>query len=66
MSAHRVLPQMMGVIPNNTGEFDGVVKVAQVFMRNELTPLQERIKEVYEWVGVEVIRFKAYELTENH
>lgn len=63
MSAHRVPPQMMGVIPNNTGGFGDVVKAAQVFVRNELTPLQERIKEVNEWVGAEVIRFKAYELT---
>jgi len=34
-----------------------------VFVRNELTPLQERIKEVNDWIGMEVIRFKAYELT---
>ncbi|SUW65439.1 phage portal protein, PBSX family [Buttiauxella agrestis] len=63
MSAHRVPPQMMGVIPNNTGGFGDVVKAAQVFVRNELTPLQERIKEVNEWIGAEVIRFKPYELT---
>lgn len=49
MSAHRVPPQMMGVIPNNTGGFGDVVKAAQVFVRNELTPLQERINEVNDW-----------------
>jgi len=53
---------MMGVIPNNTGGFGDVVKAAQVFVRNELTPLQERIKEVNEWIGAEVISFKPYEL----
>jgi len=53
----------MGVIPNNTGGFGDVVEAAQVFVRNELTPLQERIKEVNEWIGAEVIRFKPYELT---
>ena len=63
MSAHRLPPQMMGVIPNNTGGFGDVVKAAQVFVRNELTPLQERIKEVNKWVGAEVIRFNPYELT---
>ncbi|TNV19698.1 phage portal protein [Buttiauxella sp. B2] len=62
MSAHRVPPQMMGVIPNNTGGFGDVVKAAQVFVRNELTPLQERIKEVNEWIGEEMIRFKPYNL----
>ncbi|HEY1843661.1 MAG TPA: phage portal protein [Buttiauxella sp.] len=62
MSAHRVPPQMMGVMPNNTGGFGDVVKAAQVFVRNELTPLQERMKELNDWIGMEVIRFKPYEL----
>jgi capsid portal protein len=31
-------------------------------VRNELTPLQERIKEVNDWLGIEVIRFKKYSL----
>jgi len=61
-SANRVPPQMMGIIPNNTGGFGDVKKAAQVFVRNELTPLQERMKEVNEWIGQEVIRFNNYEL----
>ncbi len=63
MSAYRVPPQMMGVIPNNTGGFGDVVKAAQVFVRNELTPLQGRIKEVNEWVGEDVIIFCNYSLS---
>ncbi|TBL82188.1 phage portal protein [Hafnia alvei] len=62
LSAHRVPPQMMGVLPNNTGGFGDVVKASQVFVRNELLPLQERIKEVNEWVGEEVVKFSCYEL----
>jgi PBSX family phage portal protein len=62
LSAHRVPPQMMGIIPNNTGGFGDVKKAAQVFVRNELTPLQERMKEVNDWIGEEVIRFNNYEL----
>ncbi len=65
LSAHRVPPQMMGVLPNNTGGFGDVVKAAQVFVRNELTPLQERIKEVNDFLGQEVVRFKVYELPKN-
>ncbi|EOG8276613.1 Presumed portal vertex protein, partial [Yersinia enterocolitica] len=49
-------------IPNNTGGFGDVAKASQVFVRNELTPLQERLKEVNDWIGQEVIRFKPYEL----
>lgn len=62
LSAHRVPPQMMGIIPSNTGGFGDVKKAAQVFVRNELIPLQERMKEVNDWLGEEVIRFKDYEL----
>lgn len=52
----------MGIISSNTGGFGDVKKAAQVFFRNELIPLQERIKEVNDWLGEEVIRFKNYEL----
>ena len=52
----------MGVIPNNTGGLSDVVKAAQVFVRNELTPLQERIEEVNDLIREEVIRFKPCEL----
>ncbi|WP_421588995.1 phage portal protein [Rahnella aceris] len=62
LSAHRVPPQMMGIIPNNTGGFGDVEKAAKVFVRNELVPLQERMKEMNEWVGKEVVRFTDYEL----
>lgn len=37
-----------------------IEKVARVFVRNELSPLQERFKEINEWLGMEVIRFKDY------
>ena len=61
MSAHRVPPQMMGMMPNNTGGFGDVVKAAQVFVRNELTPLQERISELNKWIGSEIIKFRPYD-----
>ncbi|ALV92023.1 MULTISPECIES: phage portal protein [Pantoea] len=62
LSAHRVPPQMMGIIPDNTGGFGDAVKAAQVFVRNELTPLQERMKELNDWLGQTVIRFQEYNL----
>lgn len=62
MSAHRVPPQMIGMMPNNTGGFGDVTKAAQVFVRNELTFLQERCKEINCWVGEDVFRFRTYSL----
>ncbi|WP_313625782.1 phage portal protein [Kosakonia sp.] len=62
LSAHRVPPQLMGMMPNNTSGFGDVVKAAQVFVRNELTPLQEQLKEINNWVGEDVMNFSLYAL----
>ncbi|HHN9024023.1 TPA: phage portal protein [Escherichia coli] len=62
MAAHRVPPQMMGIMPNNVGGFGDVEKASLVFVRNELMPLQKRLHELNEWVGAEVIRFDDYVL----
>lgn len=62
LAAHRVPPQLMGIIPNNTGGFGDAEKAAAVFSANEITPLQARFLELNDWIGEEVIRFKPYEL----
>uniref|UniRef100_UPI0018EDA450 phage portal protein n=1 Tax=Serratia sp. ASV30 TaxID=2795127 RepID=UPI0018EDA450 len=62
LSAHRVPPQMMGIIPNNTGGFGDVEKAAQVFVRNELMPLQERMKELNNWFNDTVVSFYKYKM----
>ena len=62
LAAHRVPPQLMGIVPNNTGGFGDAGKAAAVFAANEIAPLQERMKEVNDWLGIEVIRFKPYAL----
>jgi capsid portal protein len=58
-------PQMMGIIPDNAGGFGDVEKAAQVFVRNELTPLQERMKELEYFISENIIRFKIYSLNTN-
>ncbi len=65
MAAHRVPPQMMGIMPNNAGGFGDVEKASRVFVRNELIPLQERIKELNNWLGEKVIHFNPYELIDK-
>lgn len=62
LSVHRVPPQLMGIIPNNTGGFGSVTDASEVFVRNELVPLQERMRELNDWLGIEVIRFDEYVL----
>lgn len=62
LAVHRVPPQLMGIIPQNTGGFGDIEKASKVFVRNELIPLQERMKEVNKWLGEEVIQFELYNL----
>lgn len=62
LAAHRVPPQLMGIIPTNTGGFGDVEKASHVFVRNELMSLQKRMQELNDWLGEEVIRFEPYTL----
>lgn len=62
LAAHRVPPQLMGIIPTNTSGFGDAGKAAEVFSANEITPLQARLSELNDWLGEEVIKFNPYEL----
>src|SRR5690606_27280040 len=46
LAGHRIPPQLMGILPNNTGGFGDVVKASQVFVINELEPLQAALQQV--------------------
>jgi PBSX family phage portal protein len=62
LAAHRVPPQLIGVVPSNTGGFGAADTAAKVFARNEIQPLQERFKQLNEWMGMDVVQFTPYEL----
>lgn len=62
LAAHRVPPQLLGIVPSNTGGFGAIKPAAEVFVVNELQPLQQRFMQVNEWLGREVVRFKPYAL----
>jgi PBSX family phage portal protein len=64
LAGHRVPPQLMGIIPTNTSGFGDAEKAARVFAANELEPLQERLLEMNDIVGKEVIKFRPYTLGE--
>lgn len=64
MAAHRVPPQMMGIMPNNVGGFGDVEKAIRIFVRNELIPLQKRLKELNSLLCDVVINFDTYKLDE--
>lgn len=56
---------MMGIMPSNVGGFGDVEKASRVFVRNELMPLQKRLKEINEWLDDEIIMFESYNLEFN-
>ncbi|MBF7687755.1 phage portal protein [Acinetobacter rathckeae] len=62
LASLRVPPQLMGIVPNNTGGFGSITDAAQVFYQNEIVPLQSRLMQINEWAGDEVISFRYYDL----
>lgn len=66
LAAHRVPPQLMGMLPNNVGGFGDVEKAAMVFARNEIAPLQASMAAaINTWAGLTVCTFKPYLLAET-
>lgn len=60
LAAHRMPPQLIGVVPSNTGGFGAADTAAEVFGANEIEPLQRRFTQLNEWIGDEVVRFNSY------
>ncbi|MCW2370218.1 phage portal protein [Sphingobium sp. B11D3D] len=60
LAAHRVPPQILGVVPQNNGGFGDVGKANDIFFANEIEPLQMRFLEVNDRVGEEAITFEPY------
>ncbi len=63
LAAHRIPPQLMGIVPSNTGGFGAADKAAEVFGLNEIAPLQRRFEQLNEWVGEAVVRFVPYSVS---
>ncbi|MBV1933965.1 MAG: phage portal protein [Parvibaculaceae bacterium] len=64
LAAHRVPPQLMSIVPTNQTGFGPVKDAANVFVRNELMPLQARFAELNVWAGEEIVGFDLYLLGE--
>jgi len=62
LAALRVPPQLLGIVPQNSGGFGSIRDAAAVWAALELEPLQTRMLAINEWLGVEVIRFSAFDL----
>ncbi len=61
LAMHRVPPQIMGIVPNNTGGFGSAADAQIIFEKNEIRPLQSRMAELNAWIGEQVITFKPFD-----
>lgn len=61
LAAHRVPPQLLGIVPVNAGGFGSITDAAATFFELEIEPLQAVFLEINDWLGVEAVRFKARE-----
>ena len=62
LAACRVPPNLIGIVPTNTSGFGNITDAARVFARNEVQPLQERFREINQWLGEDVMAFVPYEV----
>jgi len=58
LAAHRVPPQLLGVVPANAGGFGDVTKAKDAFLELEIEPLQSVFLELNDMVGIEVVSFR--------
>lgn len=58
LAAHRVPPQLLGIIPQTAGGFGDVQKAEQVFYEAEVIPLQNRFRTINSWLGQTVVDFR--------
>lgn len=62
LAALRMYPQLMGIVPKNAGGFGSMKEAGEMYARLELEPLQEQFRQLNDWVGEEVVRFRAFEV----
>lgn len=62
LAAHRVPPQLMSIVPNNTGGFGNVKDAAEVFYFVEIDTLQSYFAQLNQWLGKEEVKFKPFKL----
>lgn len=59
LAAHRVPPQLLGIVPKNTGGFGNVIDAARTFYQMEIVAIQERMLEVNDWLGLDAVAFEV-------
>ena len=65
LAAHRVPPQLIGIIPQNNGGFGDVGKALDTFYKIEIVPIIRRMMAMNEFFGRDVLRFDNYSASDG-
>lgn len=60
LAAHRVPPQLLGIVPANGSSFGSVDDAARIFFQSEINPLMTAFETINAWVGKKVVDFTPY------
>ncbi|MXO64833.1 phage portal protein [Altericroceibacterium endophyticum] len=60
LSAHRMPPQLLGIVPTNNGGFGDVRSAMDVFFINEIGPLMETMRRINDITGLPVVNYRDY------
>ncbi|KMS58563.1 Presumed portal vertex protein [Sphingobium cupriresistens LL01] len=61
LAAHRVPPQLLGIVPQNAGGFGSPADARDGFHELEIEPIQAKFLEVNDELGEEAVRFELRE-----
>lgn len=58
LAAHRVPPQLLGMVPQNGSGFGDVTKATAAFFQLEIEPLMSVFEQINDWTGQQIVTFK--------
>ncbi len=61
LAAHRVPPQLIGIIPQNSGGFGKVSEALDAFFEIEIVPIMQRMLRMNEWFGTRILEYRNYD-----
>ncbi len=61
LAAHRVPPQLLGIIPTNNGGFGDIRSATDVFFFNEIEPIMQAMRQINEITGLPVVNYSEYQ-----
>ena len=61
LAAHRVPPQLLGIVPANSGGFGDVGKANETYLKNEIFPMLHVFKAINDELGLRVVDFISEE-----